>query len=115
MKQWTQYHLAPPHKIETPGRPGARDLCAPSLGHETRRITKDRRIVSRLYIKILQTRWSRDRLERKKRTRILALRRLCTKPVSSNDNSSHLHVECDAAASSGKVFLPTQLNTTDKA
>jgi hypothetical protein len=65
MKQLTQKHLAPPHKIETPGRLGARDLCAPSLGHETRGITKRRHIASQLYIKILQTRWSRDRLERK--------------------------------------------------
>jgi hypothetical protein len=62
MKQWTQKHLAPPRKIETTGRPGARDLCAPSLGHETRGLTEDRHIVSQLYIKILQTRWSRNRL-----------------------------------------------------
>jgi hypothetical protein len=54
-------------------------------------------------------------LEKKNETRILALRRFCMKPFSSNENNSHLHVECDAAASSGKVFLPTQLNTTDKA
>jgi hypothetical protein len=51
----------------------------------------------------------------KNETRILALRRFCTKPVSSKKNSSHLHVERDAAASSGQVFLPAQQNTTDKA
>jgi len=80
MKQRTHKHLAPPYKNETPGRPGAGDSC-PYLGHETRAFTKDRHIVSQLYIKVLQTHWCGDRLDRQDETRILALRPFCTKPI----------------------------------